>query len=182
MKILAKYHANGDLEDELIRHEYNEICLAIQLEEENCRVGFIDFLKTPGNRRRLLVLLTMATGTVRPTPEPELMATSELIIYRTGSATASFPTISRRFWNWLELPTTLKYVSEILAVFRLRKLSNAVSVSGHQRWPGSLESYPCLYWLVQCGARRPSEAVAALNDGDVGVVRHHNWPFWGLRL
>lgn len=69
MKILAKYHANGDLEDELIRHEYNEICLAIQLEEENSRVRFIDFLKTPGNRRRLLVLITMATGTVRPGPQ-----------------------------------------------------------------------------------------------------------------
>jgi hypothetical protein len=52
------------MEDELVLHEYNEICYAIQLEEENSKTSFRDFLKTPGNRRRLLVLLTMATGTV----------------------------------------------------------------------------------------------------------------------
>ncbi|VUC29053.1 unnamed protein product [Clonostachys rosea] len=63
MRILAKYHANGDIEDELVQHEYREICLAIQLEEENSKTSFVDFLKTPGNRRRLLVLITMATGT-----------------------------------------------------------------------------------------------------------------------
>lgn len=64
MEILAKYHANGDREDELILHEYNEICYSIQLEEEGSKTRFVDFLKTPGNRRRLLVILTMATGTV----------------------------------------------------------------------------------------------------------------------
>lgn len=63
--ILAKYHANGDEDDELVSYEYNEICTAIQLEEENSKTSFLDFLKTPGNRRRLLVLITMATGTVR---------------------------------------------------------------------------------------------------------------------
>ncbi|GJN80089.1 sugar transporter [Purpureocillium lilacinum] len=63
IQILAKYHANGDTEDELVLHEYNEICYAIQLEEENSKTSFRDFVKTPGNRRRLLVLLTMATGT-----------------------------------------------------------------------------------------------------------------------
>lgn len=67
MAILAKYHANGDEDDELVRYEYNEICMAIQLEEENSKTSFMDFTKTPGNRRRLLVLVTMATGTVRYT-------------------------------------------------------------------------------------------------------------------
>ena len=42
----------------------NEICHAIQMEEEKSKTRFVDFLKTSGNRRRLLVLLTMATGTV----------------------------------------------------------------------------------------------------------------------
>lgn len=63
LDILARYHANGDVNDELVQHEYNEICLAIQLEEEGLKTGFKDFLKTKGNRRRLLVLITMATGT-----------------------------------------------------------------------------------------------------------------------
>ena len=64
MNILAKYHANGDLHDELVQYEYREICIAIQLEEENQKTRFVDFFKTPANRRRLLVLITMATGTV----------------------------------------------------------------------------------------------------------------------
>ncbi|KAJ5611479.1 sugar transporter [Penicillium herquei] len=63
LEILAKYHANGDHSDELVAYEYEEICQAIKLEEENSKTRFIDFFKTAGNRRRLLVLITMATGT-----------------------------------------------------------------------------------------------------------------------
>lgn len=63
MHILATYHANGDMEDELVKYEYKEICHAIELEEENKRTKYADFVRTPGNRRRLLVLLTLATGT-----------------------------------------------------------------------------------------------------------------------
>ncbi|KAK5728536.1 hypothetical protein LTR15_001672 [Elasticomyces elasticus] len=63
LNILAKYHANGDVDDELVKYEYREICHVIQLEEEGKKTGYLDFLKTPGNRRRLLVLVVMATGT-----------------------------------------------------------------------------------------------------------------------
>lgn len=62
MKILAKEHANGDLNDELVRYEFDEICQALKYEKENQNAKYIDFLKTPGNRRRLLVLITMGTG------------------------------------------------------------------------------------------------------------------------
>jgi len=62
LKILADEHANGDVNDELVQYEYNEICQALQTEEENQRSRYTDFLKTPGNRRRLLVLITMGTG------------------------------------------------------------------------------------------------------------------------
>lgn len=63
MKILAKYHANGDTEDELVQHEYTQIRHALELEKENKRTTYMDFFRTPGNRRRLLVLVTMGTGT-----------------------------------------------------------------------------------------------------------------------
>lgn len=63
MNILAKWHANGDREDELVQYEYREICHALEMEEENKKTRYLDFLKTPGNRRRLLVLTTLATGT-----------------------------------------------------------------------------------------------------------------------
>ncbi|KAM0495210.1 hypothetical protein D7B24_001378 [Verticillium nonalfalfae] len=62
LKILAQGHANGDINDELVRYEYEEICQAIQSEKENQKSKYSDFFKTPGNRRRLLVLVTMGTG------------------------------------------------------------------------------------------------------------------------
>ncbi|KAF5976536.1 hexose transporter [Fusarium coicis] len=62
LKVLADEHANGDLNDELVRYEFDEICQALQLEKENNNAKYSDFLKTPGNRRRLLVLVTMGTG------------------------------------------------------------------------------------------------------------------------
>ncbi|KAI1344255.1 general substrate transporter [Xylariaceae sp. FL0016] len=62
LKILADEHANGDLDDELVKYEYDEICHALKLEKEQKNSKYIDFLKTPGNRRRLLVLVAMGTG------------------------------------------------------------------------------------------------------------------------
>lgn len=62
LKILANEHANGDVNDELVRYEYDEICEALRLEKENQKSSYMDFFKTPGNRRRLLVLVTMGTG------------------------------------------------------------------------------------------------------------------------
>lgn len=59
--VLAKYHANGQRDDELVQFEMNEIKHAIQLEEESKRTKYIDFVKTSGNRRRLLVIFTLAT-------------------------------------------------------------------------------------------------------------------------
>jgi len=63
IQILAKYHANGYVNDELVKYEYDEICAIIELEEMNKKTRWEDFNKTAPNRRRLLVLLTMATGT-----------------------------------------------------------------------------------------------------------------------
>lgn len=62
LNVLAKEHANGDINDELVQYEYNEIRRALQFEKENNNAKYGDFLKTPGNRRRLLVLVTMGTG------------------------------------------------------------------------------------------------------------------------
>lgn len=61
LDILARYHANGHREDELVAFEYREICQAIQLEEESKKTKYTDFVSTPGNRRRLLVIFTLAT-------------------------------------------------------------------------------------------------------------------------
>lgn len=97
IEILAKYHANGDLEDELVKHEYSEICLAIQLEAENPKVSFLNFTKTPDNRRRLLVLLTMSTGTVGYILGPDIEDKVKIENARIRSVTASSPIISHQY-------------------------------------------------------------------------------------
>lgn len=54
--MLAKYHANGATEDELVRYEYSEICEAIGKEHEAARTtGFLSFFETKGNRHRFLI-------------------------------------------------------------------------------------------------------------------------------
>ncbi|CAK7212581.1 hypothetical protein SEUCBS140593_001551 [Sporothrix eucalyptigena] len=62
LDMLAKNHANGSRDDELVKWEFEEICIALEDEKLNSQTRYLDFLKTPGNRRRLLVILTVASG------------------------------------------------------------------------------------------------------------------------
>ncbi|KDN70328.1 hypothetical protein CSUB01_11580 [Colletotrichum sublineola] len=62
LKILADEHANGYENDPLVLYEYTEICRAIDKERLSQNSKYSDFFKTSGNRRRLLVLVTMGTG------------------------------------------------------------------------------------------------------------------------
>lgn len=58
--VLAKYHANGDLDDPLVAFEMAEINKAKDSADLAPQVSYIDFLRTPGNRKRLLVLIALA--------------------------------------------------------------------------------------------------------------------------
>ncbi|GAA5822744.1 hypothetical protein JCM11251_004363 [Rhodosporidiobolus azoricus] len=60
-QVLADQHANGKMDDELVLHELDEIEEAIAREKRE-KVGFTSFFKTKGNRHRLLILATTATG------------------------------------------------------------------------------------------------------------------------
>ncbi|KAJ4301733.1 hypothetical protein N0V90_003826 [Kalmusia sp. IMI 367209] len=54
--MLAKYHANGDVNDELVQFEISEISEAIEREREAAKTtGFMSFFDTKGNRHRLLI-------------------------------------------------------------------------------------------------------------------------------
>lgn len=56
LRILARYHANGDVEDQLVQFEYQEICQALELEREVARsTGWSTFFATRGNKHRLLI-------------------------------------------------------------------------------------------------------------------------------
>ncbi|KAL1410368.1 hypothetical protein Q8F55_004376 [Vanrija albida] len=54
--LLAKLHANGDMADELVVNELNEIIEAREADLDKTS-SFADFTRTPGNIKRLLIIL-----------------------------------------------------------------------------------------------------------------------------
>jgi len=60
IRILAKYHANDDVNSPLVQFEYNEIKEAIRLEEETKKnVSYLTLFSTPGNRRRMRIIIAI---------------------------------------------------------------------------------------------------------------------------
>jgi len=60
LEILAKYHANGDVNNATVQFEFREIKETIRLEyEADANSTYVDFFKTKGNRYRLAVLLSL---------------------------------------------------------------------------------------------------------------------------
>ncbi|RDB15613.1 Lactose permease [Hypsizygus marmoreus] len=61
LKTLAYYHANGNEQDPLVEYEFEEIKAAIAFDREIAsNVGWKSLLKTPGNRRRMRIILALA--------------------------------------------------------------------------------------------------------------------------
>ena len=58
-QVLANVHANGDLDDEVVQLEMSEIKDTIKLEQEFEGNGWMTLIKTEGNRRRLIILLSL---------------------------------------------------------------------------------------------------------------------------
>ncbi|KAJ5197699.1 hypothetical protein N7449_008178 [Penicillium cf. viridicatum] len=57
--MFAYYHAQGDESDEVVQLEFTEITTAIAMEKNGENSGSnIDFLRTPGNRKRLLIIIS----------------------------------------------------------------------------------------------------------------------------
>ncbi|KAF4450201.1 hypothetical protein F53441_6635 [Fusarium austroafricanum] len=52
-RVLTHYHAEDDPEDEFVQLEFSEIKAAIALDKEIGQTAWVDFLKTPGNRKRI---------------------------------------------------------------------------------------------------------------------------------
>lgn len=55
--ILAEYHANGSLDDDLVNYEIDEIMISLEMEKRQANVGWSLLWATPGNRRKMLVAL-----------------------------------------------------------------------------------------------------------------------------
>ncbi|PVH93634.1 general substrate transporter [Periconia macrospinosa] len=58
-KVLADYHAGGDVTSPLVMYEIAEITAALSAEKEQSSTKFSVFLKTPGNRHRLFILVVL---------------------------------------------------------------------------------------------------------------------------
>ncbi|KAI0699884.1 general substrate transporter [Cerioporus squamosus] len=61
LQTLAYYHANGDRTDPLVEYEFEEIRAAIKFDREvAANVGWLSLIKSPGNRRRLRIMVAIA--------------------------------------------------------------------------------------------------------------------------
>ena len=61
LNTLAYYHADGNKDDPLVQFEYKEIKAAIELDKAVASsVGWMTFIKTPGNRKRLMIIAAIA--------------------------------------------------------------------------------------------------------------------------
>ncbi|CAE6437474.1 unnamed protein product [Rhizoctonia solani] len=58
--VLKKWHAGGEENNALVQFEYQEIKNAIAAESKNDRSAWIDLFRTPGNRRRMRIILAIA--------------------------------------------------------------------------------------------------------------------------
>lgn len=61
--MLAKYHANGDRSSRLVRFQVAEIEASLTQEKDQKAMKWAEFVRTPGNRRRLLILLFVGYAT-----------------------------------------------------------------------------------------------------------------------
>ncbi|KAG6811658.1 hypothetical protein H0H92_006420 [Tricholoma furcatifolium] len=61
IRTLAYYHADGNENDPLVRYEFDEIKSAIQFDREVAsNVGWKSFIATPGNRKRMRIIVALA--------------------------------------------------------------------------------------------------------------------------
>ncbi|GFZ47588.1 hypothetical protein JCM24511_05332 [Saitozyma sp. JCM 24511] len=62
LAMLAKYHANGDTDDQLVAWELKEITVALEQEELEKKSSYLDFFRTRGNRKRFIVAMAITVG------------------------------------------------------------------------------------------------------------------------
>ncbi|GAA5942577.1 uncharacterized protein JCM15063_000041 [Sporobolomyces koalae] len=63
LELVARLHANGKLDDELVVNSIHEMTTAIALEQQSKGTTWRSMLATKGNRRRLLVITVIASAT-----------------------------------------------------------------------------------------------------------------------
>jgi MFS family permease len=75
LRVLAKYHGNGDENDELVSFEFQEIKEAIAAERAaTANVNVMTLTKTKGNRHRLLILIVSNPQTIQLSDTADLLS------------------------------------------------------------------------------------------------------------
>jgi hypothetical protein len=59
LRILANVHASGNEQDEVVQLEYTEIRQTLALEKEFEGNAWSELWRTPGNRHRLIILISL---------------------------------------------------------------------------------------------------------------------------
>ncbi|TFK59966.1 hexose transporter [Pluteus cervinus] len=60
LEVLGYYHGNGNQDDPLVQFEFEEIRTAIHEEQIQARTSWFDLFRTPGNRKRMRIVLAIA--------------------------------------------------------------------------------------------------------------------------
>lgn len=86
---LGYYHANGNNDDPLVQFEFQEIKASIEEEKIQNQTNWFDLFRTPGNRRRMRVILAIAVFSQWSgnglMSVPRRFTDTELLIYESGS-------------------------------------------------------------------------------------------------
>ncbi|TIA27288.1 general substrate transporter, partial [Aureobasidium pullulans] len=102
LDVLARYHAKGDKDDELVQYEFQEICQAIEMEKQAAKsTGWSTFFATKGNRHRFLICILVGfmiqwagNGIVSYYLAPILKS-----VGITSSVTQAGINLALQFWN-----------------------------------------------------------------------------------
>jgi len=103
--ILAKYHANGDMEDELVLLQIAEIKAALDVAAQAKQVSYLDFFRTKANRKRLFLAVYVGTF-VQWAGNGLISSTWSTSSPRSGSATPYSRTASTAVLPCKSLPET----------------------------------------------------------------------------
>ncbi|KDR69158.1 hypothetical protein GALMADRAFT_77588 [Galerina marginata CBS 339.88] len=108
LRTLAYYHANGNEKDPLVEYEFQEIRATIHLDSEVAKsVGWLTLFKTPGNRKRMRIIIAIAFFS--QWSGNGLASFVPLLVYRTYILTRITLTVTS--------PTTQLLINGVLSIY-----------------------------------------------------------------
>jgi sugar porter (SP) family MFS transporter len=61
--VMAEFHANGHVDDQLVLCELSKMCASDEMENQNREAGWLSLCSTPGNRKRLVLSVAIGVAT-----------------------------------------------------------------------------------------------------------------------